>query len=93
MLRRLIPALLTAFVVVAGFEVTPATTASLLLAVAIGAAVSIAAARMLARTSGRVRPVRVGAARDAWLDATATVSPTHTDARALMRPRPPSASR
>ncbi|QDZ14574.1 hypothetical protein [Humibacter ginsenosidimutans] len=90
MLRRLLPALLTALVAVAGFEVTPAATASLVLAVALTAAVSIAAMRMLARTSAQTRPVRVGTARDAWLDAVVTLSPTHTDARAMMRPRPPS---
>jgi hypothetical protein len=82
--------MLTAIVGVAGFEATPTATAGLLLAVALAAAISIATIRMLARTSAQTRPVRVGTARDAWLDATVTASPTHTDARARMRPRPPS---
>ncbi|MHA7985852.1 hypothetical protein ACX9R5_08595 [Rathayibacter sp. CAU 1779] len=90
MLRRRVPVLLAAFVAVAGFAVTPGTAASLLLAAALTAAVATAAVRMLARTTARSRPVRVASARDAWLDATVKVSPTHTDARAMMRPRPPS---
>ncbi|NNC11471.1 hypothetical protein HII28_06205 [Planctomonas sp. JC2975] len=90
MLRRLIPVLLTALVAVAGFEVTPGGAASLLLAAALAAAVATAAARMLARTAARTRPVRIASAREAWLDATVALSPTHTDARAMMRPRPPS---
>lgn len=93
MLRRLLPVLLTALVAVAGLEALPATTTGLLVAAAFAAALAVAAGRMLAHASRRSRTVRAVEARDSWLEVTATFTPTHTDARALMRPRPPSASR
>jgi zinc transporter ZupT len=73
----------------AGFGAQPPVT-GLLVAVAVTAVVVIASLRMLARATALSRSARASAIRDAWLDATIMVSPTHTDARALMRPRPPS---
>lgn len=73
----------------AGFGAQPPVT-GFLVAVAVTAVVVIASLRMLARTTALSRSARASADRDAWLDATAMMSPTHTDVRALMRPRPPS---
>ena len=76
-----------------GAALQPGSTSALLLAALVAATLAVAATRMLASTAASTQPVRAEVARDAWLQATITQSPAHTDARALMRPRPPSASR
>lgn len=92
------PVLLTALVAVTGLEVLAglesqsAPIVSMVVGAALIAVVAVAALGMLARAVARRRPVRARVARAAWLAATATATPTHTDVRALMRARPPSAT-
>jgi hypothetical protein len=71
----------------------PGAASGLLVAAVITLTVAAAATRMLARTTAATHPVPAEVARDAWLHATIAQSPAHADARALMRPRPPSVSR
>ncbi|WP_460532744.1 hypothetical protein [Humibacter ginsengiterrae] len=89
MLRRLVPVLLIALVAVAGLDTSHAASAAVLVAVA-SMAVLAGTAVLAAESAGR-RPTRLSATRIAWLAATATATPTHTDVRALMHARPPSA--
>ena len=88
---RVLPVLMTAVAAVVGLGTAQSVTATgLLLAAMVALTLAVASTRMLARTTALTRPARAGSARDAWLVTTVMHSPTHTDARALMRPRPPS---
>ncbi|GAB3805005.1 hypothetical protein GCM10028798_26180 [Humibacter antri] len=92
MLRRLMPVLLIALVAVAGLDAAQTASGGVLVAVGTMAVLMLAAIGVLARGASGQRPIRLAAARAAWLGATAAATPTHTDARALMRARPPSAT-